>query len=885
MQQNKNLNSAMETGDHSKNGASLKSLISRGNSFNIKSAFFIVLATALLFNFGAVAQSITNDKIVMIADQYQGNGEAMVISKTYLNGKVNLPLQLNQMIRFTIEGFTDKSMDEFNILIVDEDPSVAWWGPFTEYVNLGKNVPANTPFAYAVYVPIVYMTQTSYANGTFGASLHPAAPSLEFHAKKAGLISGSNEAITVTLTKFEIEDIGVINSYNFFDMDFSTCSHSLTTILLNTYNTIKWQRSDDNELSWTDIACTSSYYVEIAPAVGTYIYRALNGDGTWSNYVKANYFDTVPSSINVLPLAMTDKKVDGNITFSLELTGNDYNYQWYKGSSAINGATSSNYSIPAIKMSDAGTYHCRISNGCNGVTSSNTMLTVDKTTQQITLPATMSKAAGDADFELPAVTDKNLTISYSSSNTDVATVTGNWVHIVGVGSATITASQAGNNDYIAALPVTLLLTVSKGQQSIIFNALPEKTYGDPAFALSASVNSGRTITYESSNTNVATVSGNTLIIHNAGTATIVAFVAGDNDYDAASPVQQQLTVNKRPLHATPTNAVREYGNTNPAFTVSYTGFANGDIVSSLTIPPVATTTASATSAVGNYEITCSGGNAVNYSFTYATAILSITKAPLIITANKVTRIQGQRNPVFTLSYSGFKNGENQSVLNYLPLATCYANESSTAGNYEIFLSGGNDDNYSYTLVNGTLTVSASMDIEELTDMSNITVPKEAGIAIIPEDVSAKVAWRAMEEATGYTLVIYGSNHTDVICSLEFDALGRLQSITFGQLKGGDTEQDVFGIRITNLSENTTYHYKMQTLGAGDTVLDTKEGTFKTTGEGTGTGVVGALHATPLPGIIGYYNLLGQKLPQEPEKGIYIILYDNGKSEKIVKYKE
>jgi hypothetical protein len=35
-------------------------------------------------------------------------------------------------------------------------------------------------------------------------------------------------------------------------------------------------------------------------------------------------------------------------------------------------------------------------------------------------------------------------------------------------------------------------------------------------------------------------------------------------------------------------------------------------------------------------------------------------------------------------------------------------------------------------------------------------------------------------------------------------------------------------------------------------------------------------------IIGYYNLVGQRLPQAPEKGVYIIMYDNGKVEKRVK---
>ena len=37
-----------------------------------------------------------------------------------------------------------------------------------------------------------------------------------------------------------------------------------------------------------------------------------------------------------------------------------------------------------------------------------------------------------------------------------------------------------------------------------------------------------------------------------------------------------------------------------------------------------------------------------------------------------------------------------------------------------------------------------------------------------------------------------------------------------------------------------------------------------------------------PAVVGYYSVLGVQLPQAPESGIYIILYDNGKAEKIVR---
>jgi len=49
----------------------------------------------------------------------------------------------------------------------------------------------------------------------------------------------------------------------------------------------------------------------------------------------------------------------------------------------------------------------------------------------------------------------------------------------------------------------------------------------------------------------------------------------------------------------------------------------------------------------------------------------------------------------------------------------------------------------------------------------------------------------------------------------------------------------------------------------------------------GTGVVETRHTTSLQ-VVGYYSILGQKLLQEPESGLYIIMYDTGKAEKVLK---
>ena len=80
--------------------------------------------------------------------------------------------------------------------------------------------------------------------------------------------------------------------------------------------------------------------------------------------------------------------------------------------------------------------------------------------QTITFNAIAQKYAGDADFDPAATASSGLAVSYSSSNTAVATIVSGKVHIVATGTATITASQAGNENYTAASTVSQTLNVT-----------------------------------------------------------------------------------------------------------------------------------------------------------------------------------------------------------------------------------------------------------------------------------------------------------------------------------------------------------------------------------------------------------------------------------------
>lgn len=182
---------------------------------------------------------------------------------------------------------------------------------------------------------------------------------------------------------------------------------------------------------------------------------------------------------------------------------------------------------------------------------------------------------------------------------------------------------------------------------------------------------------------------------------------------AASPnygfayVAGTLTVTKAPLTITAGNKTRVYGQPNPPLTSTIAGFVNGDTPASLTIQPTCTTPASAASPVGTYAITCSGAAAANYSFVYMAGTLTVTKAPLRVTADNKTRAYGAANPALTYSLSGFVNADTAAVVSGSPVLATSATTTSNAGTYPITVAQGTlaAANYSFTLVPGTMTVT------------------------------------------------------------------------------------------------------------------------------------------------------------------------------------
>jgi hypothetical protein len=190
--------------------------------------------------------------------------------------------------------------------------------------------------------------------------------------------------------------------------------------------------------------------------------------------------------------------------------------------------------------------------------------------QAITFGVISDQMLSAGTLTLSATSSSGLPVSYASSAANIATVNGNVVTFVSAlvsGSAiTITASQAGSNDYLPATSIDRSLTIfdnvtdSDGDgipdysdpypnqlaQAITFGVISDQMLSAGTLTLSATSSSGLPVSYASSDTNIAMVNGNVVTFVSAlvsGSAiTITASQAGSNDYLPATSIDRSLTI-------------------------------------------------------------------------------------------------------------------------------------------------------------------------------------------------------------------------------------------------------------------------------------------------------------------------------------------------------
>ena len=169
------------------------------------------------------------------------------------------------------------------------------------------------------------------------------------------------------------------------------------------------------------------------------------------------------------------------------------------------------------------------------------------------------------------------------------------------------------------------------------------------------------------------------------------------------------------------NAAREYGQDNPVLGYQI----KGDHVSGT---PVITCEADRHSPAGRYVIHIEAGTIDNEAVDFEDGYLVVKKATLTATVQNAEREQYQENPEFEISYRGFRNGDKADCLDVPPVVTTEATPESEVGEYVLTLTGGEDDCYEFSFVDGVLTVTESTVQPIPTAISAVAIDELFGTA-------------------------------------------------------------------------------------------------------------------------------------------------------------
>ena len=175
------------------------------------------------------------------------------------------------------------------------------------------------------------------------------------------------------------------------------------------------------------------------------------------------------------------------------------------------------------------------------------------------------------------------------------------------------------------------------------------------------------------------------------------------------------------------------------------------------------------------------------------------------------------------SFAGCRNLRN---INCYPLLPPYA-ETTSFANYNVNLNVPCDylEDYQYDIVFGSFKYINCMSSDEVEDTEDVEI--DAGTT----DVT--IIWPTKENAYTYTIVI--KKNGQVVCTLVFDAFGRLLNISFAPGRDGNHPAQYaeavasggFRFTVTGLEEGTDYTYDITTTDESDNTLATHSGAFTT----------------------------------------------------------
>jgi hypothetical protein len=175
--------------------------------------------------------------------------------------------------------------------------------------------------------------------------------------------------------------------------------------------------------------------------------------------------------------------------------------------------------------------------------------TVSKSAQTITFAALADKTTVQSPVTVSATSTSLLNVTFSTTTPAVCTSSGTngvTITLVGSGTCTVRADQAGDAMFDAATPFERSFTVSRSAQTVSFGALPDAPIGSP-ITVGATATSGLVVTFSTTTPAACTASGTdgaTVTLVATGTCTVRADQAGNAIYNPAPTVSRSFVVTK-----------------------------------------------------------------------------------------------------------------------------------------------------------------------------------------------------------------------------------------------------------------------------------------------------------------------------------------------------
>lgn len=272
---------------------------------------------------------------------------------------------------------------------------------------------------------------------------------------------------------------------------------------------------------------------------------------------------TSTPSVQTITFATPPNKLEGGASFSLAATSSVGGTVTYSSSTTAVCTVTSAGVVSMLTYGD-----CTITANAAAITVSGvsyaaaapvTRTFTVNAVQTIVFPTPADKIYTAPDYNLTATTNSGLALSFTSSTSSVCTVTtSGTVDLIGPGTCTITAAQAGGlsgGKPYASASVTKSFEVTAPGQTITVPTLPEwYTYNGDEITLTGTSSSGLPVTYTSTTPLVCTVVGNKLKVVGPGKCSIKISQPGGTTggvtYGAAPDVTREFFISDST--ATPT---------------------------------------------------------------------------------------------------------------------------------------------------------------------------------------------------------------------------------------------------------------------------------------------------------------------------------------------